>query len=122
MEAVVTIGIVALIAFIAGRALVGSSSVTKEYAQATCEKMYQRGCADGRDEGIKVGRSTTPVGMVKASAAQLLAYDEYLKGYFFAMKAVREYGINAEVMTQEHILAVVEARTKATLSYADTHA
>lgn len=116
METLIIIGIAGFVGYIAGRGMVGTKSVSVEHAEHVGMSMYQKGLEQGRREGAQTSPANASAGMVRANAAQVLAYDEYLNGYHFAMKAVREHGDDAERATEEHLLSIIQARTKASLS------
>lgn len=113
METLVIAGIVGFIAFIAGRGMVGANYVTTEHAKAIGLEMFNKGLREGLSSAAGGSSTATPSGLVRASSAQVLACDEYLKGFYEGMKAVRLHGDQAEEATEDHLIGVMQRKAQA---------
>lgn len=114
MEIVLVAAIVGFISYVAGRAQVGTNAIATVHAQAIAQEMYDKGRAVGQFEVSTSVRIESDAREAATNAVALL--DEYINGYSFAMKAVREHGLQAEEATREHVLKVIRAREAAILA------
>jgi hypothetical protein len=114
METVLIVCIVGFIAYIAGRGQVGTNFVTTEHAQSVAGEMYERGRTIGQTEALQAVRLQTEE--TKAAINTVALLDEYINGYTFAMKAVREHGHQAEAAMKDHMAEVLVAREQAIIA------
>lgn len=117
METVLIVCIVAFISYIAGRAKVGTNLLTIEQAQLIAQDLYIKGRKIGREEAIKAVNWEAEEHKASINAVALI--DEYINGYAFAMKAVREHGDQAEAAMKDHIAEVLLAREEAIIANPD---
>ena len=117
MEMFVIAGVVAVVAFVAGRGMVGSRYVTTEHAEATAQSMYMKGLREGRTDYSAQQSATRDSKTISVALAQAFASDEYLKGFHDGMKAVRLHGDSAEAATEAHLMTVMRKKAEALLQF-----